>query len=220
MKVGLYGGSFNPPHHGHKFLAEVALKRFQLDQIWWMVTPGNPLKDKGQLQPLEVRIEQSRRLIRHPHIHVTGFEASLRTRAFFEKVDTGFSQKNATNQEIRAVDYVNKNKNRSNHSAETIALIRQMRPRVNFVWLMGADNLESFHLWQQWRMIAAQVGIGIIDRPGASFAALASPAARALARFRLPEAQAPLLARTQPPAWCFLHTPRLDISSTSLRSRS
>jgi len=186
MKVGLYGGSFNPPHQGHKFLAETALKRFQLDQIWWMVTPGNPLKEKGEYQSLEARLAQSLRLIRHPKIHVTGFEAGLRT----------------------------------SYSATTLALIRHARPRVRFVWLMGADNLKDFHLWQQWRYIAASVGMGIIDRPGATLSALSSPAARSLAHFRLAETQAPLLALAQPPVWCFLHTPRLDISSTSLRSRS
>jgi len=183
MKVGLYGGSFNPPHQGHKLLAEMALKRFQLDQIWWMVTPGNPLKDKRELLPLERRIAQSRALIHHPKIHVTGFEAGLRT----------------------------------SYSATTIALIRQARPRVHFIWLMGADNLGQFHIWQQWREIAASVGMGIIDRYGATLNALSSPAARCLARFRLPERQASSLALIQPPVWCFLHTPRLNVSSTSLR---
>ena len=44
MAVGLFGGSFNPPHAGHALVAEIALRRLALDQLWWMVTPGNPLK--------------------------------------------------------------------------------------------------------------------------------------------------------------------------------
>ncbi len=52
MTVGLFGGSFNPPHGGHALVAEIAIRRLKLDQLWWMVTPGNPLKDSRELAPL------------------------------------------------------------------------------------------------------------------------------------------------------------------------
>ena len=52
MAVGLFGGSFNPPHEGHVLVAEIAMRRLGLDQLWWMVTPGNPLKDRRILAPL------------------------------------------------------------------------------------------------------------------------------------------------------------------------
>ena len=45
MTVGLFGGSFNPPHKGHVLVTEIAIRRLKLDQLWWIVTPGNPLKD-------------------------------------------------------------------------------------------------------------------------------------------------------------------------------
>ena len=59
MVVGLFGGSFNPPHQGHALVAEIAIKRLRLDQLWWMVTPGNPLKSRNQLAPLAERLAES-----------------------------------------------------------------------------------------------------------------------------------------------------------------
>jgi nicotinate-nucleotide adenylyltransferase len=77
MTIGLLGGSFNPAHAGHRHISEIALKRLGLDRVWWLVTPGNPLKDHGQLAPLGKRLEQARKLARHPRIDVTAFEAGL-----------------------------------------------------------------------------------------------------------------------------------------------
>lgn len=77
MSVGLFGGSFNPPHEGHVHVVETAIKRLQLDRVWWMVSPGNPLKDNDDLPPLANRIEASRALINHPRVEVSGLEASL-----------------------------------------------------------------------------------------------------------------------------------------------
>lgn len=75
LTVGLYGGTFDPPHAAHKLVAETALKRLGLDRLWWMVTPGNPLKDHGRLPPLASRIAASRALLSDRRIVVTGFEA-------------------------------------------------------------------------------------------------------------------------------------------------
>jgi nicotinate-nucleotide adenylyltransferase len=83
---------------------------------------------------------------------------------------------------------------------------------------MGADNLAQFHRWQNWRRIASEVPIAVIDRPPQSFRALASPAAQALARYRLPENEAASLADRRPPAWVFLTGMKLNLSSTGLRN--
>ncbi|WP_309082664.1 nicotinate-nucleotide adenylyltransferase [Chelativorans sp.] len=80
MAVGLFGGSFNPPHAGHALVAETALRRLKLDQIWWIVTPGNPLKDHRGLAPLPHRIALSEALVGDPRIKVTAFEAKHRIR--------------------------------------------------------------------------------------------------------------------------------------------
>ena len=95
----------------------LALKRLKLDRVWWLVTPGNPLKDTRGLAPLAERIAAARALTRHPRIDVTGLEAVIKTR----------------------------------YTYDTIRWLVARCPGVRFVWIMGADNLRSFHRWQSWR---------------------------------------------------------------------
>ena len=80
QRVGLYGGSFNPAHKGHRQVSLFALQRLRLDQIWWLVTPGNPLKDVRALPPLEHRMTRAAEVAAHPRIVVTGVEQEFRTR--------------------------------------------------------------------------------------------------------------------------------------------
>lgn len=77
QRIGVMGGSFNPPHAGHVVVAETALKKLRLDRLWWLVTPGNPLKGNGDLAPLEQRIAACRKLATDPRMVVTAFEADL-----------------------------------------------------------------------------------------------------------------------------------------------
>jgi nicotinate-nucleotide adenylyltransferase len=79
MRIGLLGGSFNPPHHGHRHVSVEALKRLGLDQVWWIVTPGNPLKSHKGLPPLAERMAAAIEVSAHPNIVVAGFEAGLGT---------------------------------------------------------------------------------------------------------------------------------------------
>lgn len=80
LRIGLFGGSFNPPHAGHRLVTLIALRRLKLDRIWWIVTPGNPLKDARGLPPLPARMAAARRLMPEPRVDVTGFEAQIGTR--------------------------------------------------------------------------------------------------------------------------------------------
>ncbi|MGR3436331.1 MAG: nicotinate-nucleotide adenylyltransferase, partial [Shimia sp.] len=77
--VGLLGGSFDPPHAGHVHIGREALKRFGLDRLWWLVSPGNPLKAHGPA-PLAARVAAGRALNPDPRVTVTGIEARLGTR--------------------------------------------------------------------------------------------------------------------------------------------
>lgn len=77
--IGLLGGSFDPPHTGHVHITKAALKRFGLDHVWWLVSPGNPLKDAGPA-PLPDRLQAARAIMRHPRVLVTDIEAHLQTR--------------------------------------------------------------------------------------------------------------------------------------------
>ncbi|WP_406600759.1 nicotinate-nucleotide adenylyltransferase [Microvirga rosea] len=80
MRIGLYGGSFNPAHAGHRLVSTLALKRLGLDRIWWIVTPGNPLKDPGELASTAQRAQEARAVAAHPRIDVTVFEEAIRAR--------------------------------------------------------------------------------------------------------------------------------------------
>ena len=75
LKVGLLGGSFNPAHAAHRQISQIALKRLGLDAVWWLVTPGNPLKDNRGLPPLAERMKQAAALADDPRILITGIEA-------------------------------------------------------------------------------------------------------------------------------------------------
>jgi nicotinate-nucleotide adenylyltransferase len=184
QRIGLMGGTFDPPHAGHAVCAVTALRRLQLDQLWWMVTPGNPLKDRDGLPPLADRMAASQRLAADPRVKVTGFEAALGTP----------------------------------YTYETLRCVTRRFPGAHFVWVMGADNLAGFHRWQRWRDIARLVPMAIVDRPGWRLAALASPAALGLARFRVPEGLAGRLPGMAPPAWTLLSTRLSKASSTVLRA--
>lgn len=184
MAVGLFGGSFNPPHAGHALVAEIALRRLGLDQLWWMVTPGNPLKDTRHLAPLAERLQRCEELIHDPRIKITAFEAAHNVR----------------------------------YTADTLALIKARNSGVNFVWIMGADNLADFHRWQRWQEIALTFPIAVIDRPGSTLAFLSSRMAKTFGYARIDETDAPMLARSKAPAWTFIHGPRSLLSSTEIRN--
>jgi nicotinate-nucleotide adenylyltransferase len=185
MRIGLLGGSFNPPHDAHRAISLFAIKRLKLDRVWWLVTPGNPLKEQGALHDLDSRAEAARRMADDPRIDVSCLESVIGTR----------------------------------YTVNTITYLRRRVSGLRMVWIMGADNLAQFHRWQNWRRIASLVPIAVIDRPPQSFRALAAPAAQALARYRLPENQAGMLADQPPPAWVFLTGMKLNLSSTVLRNR-
>ncbi|MCA0871901.1 nicotinate-nucleotide adenylyltransferase [Seohaeicola saemankumensis] len=79
QRIGLLGGSFDPPHAGHAHITREALKRFGLDRVWWLVSPGNPLKEHGPA-PLRERMRAARAMMRHPRVDVTDIEARVGTR--------------------------------------------------------------------------------------------------------------------------------------------
>ncbi len=184
LRIGLFGGTFDPPHAAHRAACLLAMRRVGLDRVWWLVTPGNPLKDTRGLAPLADRIAAAKKLADHPRIDVTGVEAQMRTR----------------------------------YTYDTVAKIVARCRGVQFVWIMGADNLRSFHRWQKWRGIANLVPIAVVDRVGPSLYATAGRTGQALARFRIPEEAARTLPCRNPPAWVFVHGLKSPLSSTALRA--
>ncbi|WP_299080897.1 nicotinate-nucleotide adenylyltransferase [uncultured Ruegeria sp.] len=78
--IGLFGGSFDPPHQGHVHVTLEAMKAFGLDRVWWLVSPGNPLKERGPA-PSARRMAAAREMMQHPRVEVTDIEALTGTRA-------------------------------------------------------------------------------------------------------------------------------------------
>jgi nicotinate-nucleotide adenylyltransferase len=79
-RIGLLGGSFNPAHGAHRHISLVALQQLQLDAVWWLVSPLNPLKSAAGMAPLNKRVARAKAVARHPRIKVTALEAQLGTR--------------------------------------------------------------------------------------------------------------------------------------------
>jgi len=184
MRIGLFGGTFDPAHAAHRGASLLAMKRIGLDRVWWLVTPGNPLKDTRGLAPLEERVVAARALANHPRIDVSDLEAEIGTR----------------------------------YTYQTLRYLLRRCPHMHFVWIMGADNLRSFHRWQHWRDIARLVPIAVVDRLGPSLYASAGIAGQALAYARVPESAAKTLPERTPPAWIYLHGLKSPLSSTALRA--
>lgn len=184
QRIGLLGGSFDPPHQGHVHISRQALRRFGLDRVWWLVSPGNPLKRDGPAN-FQRRLAACRALVDHPRIHVSDVEARFNTR----------------------------------YTAETLVRLRPACPGVRFVWLMGADNLRQFHLWEDWRGIIETLPVGVLARPENVVRGGLSRTATAYARYRLPLHQAAALPHHPAPAWCLVTGPTVDISSTEIRNR-
>ncbi|MBB5517903.1 nicotinate-nucleotide adenylyltransferase [Amphiplicatus metriothermophilus] len=182
-KIGLLGGSFNPAHEGHREISLAALDWLGLDAVWWLVSPGNPLKAPDIYAPYEERLAAARRIAADPRIVASDFERR------------------------KGLQY----------TVDTLSMLADLWPQMRFVWLMGADSLAAFHEWKDWRAIAAMVPIAVFSRPGHEAAAEESPAAQALAAFRLDERDGPLLADAEPPAWAFYSGISNPISSTALR---
>jgi nicotinate-nucleotide adenylyltransferase len=86
MRVGLLGGSFNPPHEGHRHISLTAINRLGLNKLWWVVSPGNPLKDTRGLPSLRERASLAALTASHPAIEITSFEAALPTRYAIDTV--------------------------------------------------------------------------------------------------------------------------------------
>jgi len=142
--IALFGGSFNPAHEGHVHVSCEALKRLGVDEVWWLVSPANPLKEVSSYAEYELRLEHARFITRHiPAIRVVDIEAKL------------------------GIHY----------TIDVIRYLQSRYPDTHFTWVMGADNLVSFHRWQGWREILARVPVVVFNRSPFAYRALHAKAA-------------------------------------------
>ena len=184
MRVGLLGGSFNPAHAGHRHISLIALKRLQLDRIWWLVSSQNPLKPVTGMAPLADRLKSANASAAHPRIVVSCIERRLRT----------------------------------TYTKDTLAALQRRWPLVQFVWLMGADNLAQLPRWRDWNQIMHLMPVAVLDRPGSGNKALHGKAAQRYAAARLPLSSATCLANQPAPAWIFIPCRLHPASSTAIRA--
>lgn len=182
-RVGLLGGSFNPAHGGHRRISLFAREALGLDEVWWLVSPGNPLKSKAGMAPLAARLASAQAQARGAPIVPTAIERELGTR----------------------------------YTIDTLKKLRARYPKVQFVWLMGSDNLAQFSRWKAWRNAARTMPIAVIARPGYERAARASLAGVWLGRYRRSAASMKHRAGWSAPALIHLRFDPDPRSATAIR---
>jgi nicotinate-nucleotide adenylyltransferase len=188
MAVGLFGGSFNPAHDGHAHVAETAMRRLGLDRVVWLVSPQNPLKDARDSAPLRERMASARAAAALAASGPSMIVSDFETRAGTQ------------------------------WTVDTLRALTARHPGVRFVWLMGSDNLASFHRWRGWTDIMRMMPVAVIARPGSLHHSRTAPAAARFAPARVPTSRARLLADLEAPAWTYLTAPLNPRSSTALRA--
>ena len=138
MKIGIYGGSFNPIHFGHTGLAQWVVKNTDLDEVWLMISPNNPLKDASILADEQVRLQEAKEAIRQlgeegKRIVVSDFEFSLP---------------------------------RPNYTANTLRELKKQHPQHEFTLIIGEDNLEIFSKWKEYTYLLENFRILVYPRKG------------------------------------------------------
>lgn len=183
-RIGILGGSFNPAHDGHFHISTEALKRLGLHQVWWLVSPQNPLKPGHGMAALDQRMKAAKAVAADRRIIVTSIERRL-----------GVTR-----------------------TAATLKALTQRYPALQFVWLMGADNLAQMPRWWRWTRIFHTARVAVFDRSPYSYGALAGAAARrfATARSRRPST----IWFRHPPAWTYVAIRRHPASATALRAKA
>ena len=166
MKIGIYSGSFNPIHNGHVALADYILNHSDLDEIWLVVSPHNPLKEKDLLIDDEIRLEMTKLAVEDfPHLKVSDIEFSLPKPSY--TIDT--------------LDYLSKE-----------------YPNDEFTLIIGADNVDVFHLWKNYQELLEKYRILVYPRKG----------------FKISVAE-----RSRSAKFKIIDAPLLNISSSEIREK-
>ena len=183
-RIGLLGGSFDPPHKGHIYISVEAKKLLQINEIWWLVTPQNPLKI-SEPATYQERIKNCKEISKDKPILIKEIEKKINSKYTYQ-----------------TLDYL------LNHYTN-----------IKFFWIMGADNLISFHKWQKWRQILKEVSIVVFKRHGYNNQALKSIACRTFANYRINSHQINKNNFIKLPSWAWVDNREIKISSTEIRQQ-
>ena len=182
--VGLLGGSFDPPHKGHLYISLEAKKILKLDEIWWLITPQNPLKI-NQPASYKERVQNSKLITKNHPIKIKEIEKKIK----------------------------------SKYSYQTIKYLNNHYKNINFIWLMGADNLINFHKWQNAHKIFNEIPIVVFRRYGYNEKALKSYISTFYKNFKLNSKNIHINSFDQLPAWTIIQNKEIKISSTEIRKQ-
>jgi len=182
-RVGLLGGSFNPAHHGHRFISVQILNAFKLDYIIWLVSPQNPLKTLDVRSTLNERLSCAKAVAKHPQIIVSDIEKEFQ----------------------------------NSYTITTIKNFKNSYPTIDFMWIMGADNMVQFPKWNGWQEILANMPICVYDRKNFTDLALEGEVTKNYKGKIIKRSYSGKLNAFQ---WYFLKMKKIDISSTDIRARN
>jgi len=197
-KIGLLGGSFNPAHSGHVYISQKALELLGLDEVWWLVSPQNPLKETSGMAPFKERFAKATELASScKGILVSDFEYNLVHSKKPNPTALLYGESVA-------------------YTYNTLLAIKAAYSDNNFVWIMGADNMLQFPKWYKWREIMQLIPIAVFNRGAIEEkTALSGEFAK---EFSVNKLNNPMeLASRKTPAWVFLDIEPNPISSTQLR---
>ena len=180
--IGLLGGSFDPPHKGHLYISVEAKKILKLDEVWWLVTPKNPLKI-NQPASYKERVKNCKSISKNHPIKIKEIEKKIK----------------------------------SKYSYQTIKYLNQHYNNINFMWLMGADNLINFHKWQNADKIFKEIPIVVFRRYGYNEKALKSYTSNLYKNFKLDSKNINIEKFNNLPAWTIIKNKEIKISSTEIR---
>ena len=182
--IGLLGGSFDPPHKGHLYISIEAKKILRLDEVWWLVTPKNPLKI-NQPASYKERVKNCKSISKNHPIKIKEIEKKIK----------------------------------SKYSYQTIKYLNQHYNNINFMWLMGADNLINFHKWQNADKIFKEIPIVVFRRYGYNEKALKSYTSNLYKNFKLDSKNINIEKFNNLPAWTIIKNKEIKISSTEIRKQ-
>ena len=180
--VGILGGSFDPPHKGHLYISIEAKKILKLEEVWWLVTPQNPLKISRPANYKE-RVNNCKLISKNKPIKIKEIEKKIN----------------------------------SKYSYQTIKYLNNHYKNINFIWLMGADNLINFHKWQNANKIFNEIPIVVFRRYGYNEKALKSYTSNFYKNFKLNSKNIRIENFSKLPAWTIIQNKEINISSTEIR---
>lgn len=139
MIIGIYGGTFDPPHKGHLMVAREVMRSGLVDEVWLMVSPCNPLKNSKDITQGTLRLDMCRKAVERSGlsgVKVSDFEFSLPVPSY---------------------------------SIDTLRKLSETFPHNSFRLIVGEDNLDNFDLWRNPEEILSRFGLIVYPRPGSNF---------------------------------------------------